>query len=118
MSSPDAERLAALLEQAEALIAGSRFAMKMRDQASIVRGYVELFATYEPGQFPWEHVEEIVARMRASARCGKWLVPRDPPVPYQWVPFEEPAAEGAAPALSSPPAGDAVETADLIHSPS
>lgn len=36
----------------------------LRDQATIILGYVEAFGFYADGEFPWGHVVAILSRMR------------------------------------------------------
>lgn len=36
----------------------------LRDQATIVIGYVEAYGFYRPDEYPWGHVVEILSKMR------------------------------------------------------
>ncbi len=67
------ERMQVFVAHADALVIGSGAdEERMRDQASVVRGYVSLYNDYPPGFFPWKHVEERVERMRLVRAGETW----------------------------------------------
>lgn len=50
--------------EALALLASRPDSSWLRDQACVVVGYVEAFAFYQAGEFPWGHVTQRLSRMR------------------------------------------------------
>jgi len=61
-----------------------------RNLVTILRGYAELYASYEPGEFPWWRVNEILNALGSEARFPKL----PPPRPWIARPKRQPTSGG------------------------